>query len=110
MCGTLTPHFGWQLTSSVQADAQTAYAIEVYALHGAKRTLVWQRAKKCLLKVNMCPMEVLRLNRHKNIAVQVWDAAGKLSAWSAEAVFGIAPLGSFFQNAHWVGASYATAG
>lgn len=103
---TLTPHFGWQLTSSVQADAQTAYAIEVYALQGAKRTLVWQSGKKVSSQSQHVPYGGAPLTPAQKYSwkVQVWDAAGKLSAWSAEAVFGIAPSSSFFQNAHWVGA------
>jgi hypothetical protein len=101
---TTTPRFGWQLSSAINGDKQTAYELEVKA-EGDQRIL-WKSGK-----IQSDASQLVAYNGSSSLVkgkqyewkVRVWDAKGKPSVWSMAAHFSIAPDASFL-DAKWIGA------
>ncbi len=100
---TITPRFGWEMSSDKNNSMQTAYEIEVSGQD--KHDLFWASGR-----INSAESQLVRYNgkalkqgQSYRWRVRVWDEQGKRSGWSKYANFRMAP-GTEMMRAKWIGA------
>lgn len=99
------PRFGWQMKSNQQGSMQSAYEIEIHSVKNGIRQTVWNKGKiestqSQLIKYTEPALAPLVKYLWR---VRVWDEKDKVSAWSDESEFRLAPEHTFL-NAQWIGA------
>ena len=100
---TITPRFGWEMSSDKNNSMQTAYEIEVSGQD--KHDLFWASGR-----INSAESQLVRYNgkalkqgQSYRWRVRVWDEQGKRSGWSKYANFRMAPS-TEMMRAKWIGA------
>ncbi|MDD3194703.1 MAG: family 78 glycoside hydrolase catalytic domain [Paludibacter sp.] len=101
---TFQPRFGWQLSAAEPNVLQSAYEIEVITTY--TQTAVWQSGKVNSDASQHVTYSGLPLSPATAYSwrVRVWDAAGKVSAWSRTARFRTAPDLKQLGEQSWIGA------
>lgn len=95
-----TARVGWQMTSDVTNDRQTAYRLVVRENITGKK--VYDSGKKLSDMSQLVSLPRLSYNAHGyKWQVMVWDAAGKASGWSDGQIFRVMPDRI---DARWIGA------
>ena len=108
------PRLSWQLESAGRGQRQTAYRIVVAStpqLLARNRGDLWNSGKvrsdqSIQIEYAGCP---LRSTQRCHWRVQVWDRAGRPSAWSAPAVWEMGLLASLDWQAQWIADKFAAA-
>ncbi len=97
------PRFGWQLQSTENGVAQTAYELEIFD-HKNKR--VWNSGKIKSVKSQLVPYTgKIKLNPGEKYQwrVRIWDHKNKRTQWSEKNDFRLAPNKTTL-NADWISA------
>jgi hypothetical protein len=105
---SVNPRVGWELTSSLLGDRQTAYQILVSEnLSDLNKEIgnVWNSGKVKSDQSQLVIYQGKPLESGKRYfwKVRAWDIKGKPSTWSSVAFWDMAPSTSFL-NAKWIGA------
>lgn len=91
---------GWQMTSDVNDDKQTAYQIKV--VENVTNKSVYDSGKKKSGESQMISLPCLSYNNHGySWQVRVWDSKGKPSDWSLSQMIRVVPDNL---DAQWIGA------
>ncbi|MDR3651824.1 MAG: glycoside hydrolase family 78 protein [Paludibacter sp.] len=99
------PRFSWQMTSDENGAMQTSYEIEIVSMENGARQQVWNSGKVAstqsqLISYNGKPLSPVVRYLWR---VRVWDEQDRVSPWSSENEFRLAPELKFL-NAKWIGA------
>lgn len=95
-----TPRLGWQMTSNINGDRQTAYQIKITNVATGRVAL--DTGRKSGSKSQLVPAEVGEGSYMWQ--VRVWDKDGVPSAWSQPSEFVRQTVAAAFGTAQWVGA------
>ncbi len=99
------PRFGWQMKANENNRMQSAYEVEVYKQENGHRTIVWESGKIISSQSQLVSYKGGELQAGIKYfwRVRVWDDLNKVSKWSGEGIFRLAPDISFL-DAQWIGA------